>query len=62
MTAMSNGHQYLVLKACIMPWSKGWISEALFFGKNTTTIFPSFEFRDAEGRCAGQSSSVSIAF
>jgi hypothetical protein len=42
--------------------SKGWISGAFFLGKNTTIIFPAFDFRDEEGGCVGQLSSRGTAF
>jgi hypothetical protein len=44
-----------------MPWSKGWISAVVFFGKIITTIIPSFDFRDSEEGCAWTASSRSRA-
>jgi hypothetical protein len=49
-----EGNDSCELCLLIIPWSKGWISAVVFFGKIITTIIPSFDFRDSEEGCAGQ--------
>jgi hypothetical protein len=37
-----------------MPWSMGWITVVVFFGKIITTVIQSFDFRDSEEGYVGQ--------